>query len=393
MAIMQTMNLSRVLRLIWMNPGISRIEIARALDLDKSTITNITSRLIAQQLIITLEEGEVGAKGGRKPVGLAIDSTFGMIVGLEMTTDRIMAAGMDLRGNVLFMQQIALERDSEPLEQVFLKAMEVLGPAIAQTGIPLIGIGIGLSGLIDPVEGVIIKSIPLDIAAPYPLLDRIQPLVDVPIFIDNDANCCCWEEMVTSGRDRYDNFIFVLAEDRFHSVNRDSSRMGFAVGFGLVIHGEVLRGADYAAGEFQSILWKPGNTSQFSISDEIMAEIEKHPQAIEKTIHELASHVAFLTNVLDLSRVVIGGGLVRYGDSPLAIFSSEIEKNWSYPNQVNCEICMVHDGEYAVAIGAAAMYLERMFTLPAISAENTEDGTEQLQGYEMFQHLREVIRG
>jgi predicted NBD/HSP70 family sugar kinase len=382
-----TINLSRVLRLVWMNPGISRIEIAKKLNLDKSTITNIITRLMKQDYIVTKDEGEASPLGGRKPVGLAINHAFGVVLGMEITTDKVIASGMDLQGNILFTKKILLERENERLEQVFERALHILQKDINNTKMPLIGIGLGLSGIINPVTGEIIQSIPLDIHQKYPLAERISHLVNIPIFLDNDANCCCWEEMVCSGRDRHDNFLFVLAEDRFHSVSRESRRIGFAVGLGLVIHGEVLRGVDFSAGEFQSILWQPGNTSQFSFTDDIMAEPEKYPDAITATIQELAANVAFLTNILNVSRVVLGGGLEKYGNLPLKIFTQEIQKNWSYPNQGSCEICMVHNGEYAVATGAAAMFLEKLFTIPRATTDQENSETDEPTGFELFQRL------
>ncbi|HPX47618.1 MAG TPA: MarR family transcriptional regulator, partial [Treponemataceae bacterium] len=39
------LNISRVLRLIWQQKGISRIEIAQQLGIDKSTVTKIVSSL------------------------------------------------------------------------------------------------------------------------------------------------------------------------------------------------------------------------------------------------------------------------------------------------------------------------------------------------------------
>lgn len=390
MAKMNTVNISRILRLIWMRRGISRIEISRALGLDKSTVTNITTRLLNDGLIVCLEEGEASSRGGRKPIGLAVNRDHGSILGIELGTDRIMAAVIDLQGRKLLLRQLPYDTPGMLLEESFTAAYEAISEDLKTLRMPLLGIGIGLSGLIDQQKGVVRQSIPLGISEEYPILEKLQGLIDVPIFIDNDANCCCYDEMVRSDREREDNFIFVLAEDRFHNRQPNSSRIGFAVGFGLVVNGEVHRGADFSAGEFQSILWKSKNTSQFSIDDAIMSEPEKHPEAIEKTLHELAAHVAFIANVLDLSRVVIGGGLEKYGEQQISIFNDEIQKNWSYERQTNCEVCMVHDGDYAVALGAASMYLEHLFSIPMISLEDSS--TAPKSGYDLFEQIGQSSR-
>lgn len=63
-----TANRIRVLRTIWLNEGISRIEIAELLGLDKSTITNIVSALQKKQIITEIAEGVSGPQGGVVPL-------------------------------------------------------------------------------------------------------------------------------------------------------------------------------------------------------------------------------------------------------------------------------------------------------------------------------------
>lgn len=383
MAKSSTVNISRVMRLVWMNPGISRIDIARRLELDKSTITNIVSRLIEERIIVAREEGASSAKGGRKPIGLAIDDSYGCILGLEITTDRIMAAVIDLQGRTLFVKTINTAEEEDDLKGLFSLAIDGLSDQIEKTGLKLIGIGVGLSGLIDPDRGLIMRSIPLDIDTPYPFIEMIEPIVKLPVLIDNDANCCCWDEMVRSHRERYENFLFVLAESRTHSRIQKEARIGLAVGMGLVIHGKVLRGSDYSAGEFKSILWQDQNTNQFSVPDSFIADPQTYQEAIEKITSELASHVAFLVNFLDLSLVVLGGDLQQYGSKLIETFEREIRRNWSYPNQGNCEVSFVNDNQYAVALGAAGMFLERLFSVDILEEERSDSPC----GYELFRSL------
>ncbi|NLK60621.1 MAG: winged helix-turn-helix transcriptional regulator, partial [Treponema sp.] len=38
---LHSINTSRILRAIWLNPGLSRIKLAEMLDLDRSTVTKI----------------------------------------------------------------------------------------------------------------------------------------------------------------------------------------------------------------------------------------------------------------------------------------------------------------------------------------------------------------
>ncbi len=50
-------NTSLVAQLIWKSPGISRVDIARELNLYRSTVTNIISALIDDEVVYEGEEG------------------------------------------------------------------------------------------------------------------------------------------------------------------------------------------------------------------------------------------------------------------------------------------------------------------------------------------------
>ena len=80
------LNISRVLRLIWQLKGISRIEIAQQLGIDKSTVTKIVSSLEEIGIIRAFAQGNAGPQGGRKPIHLEIVPDFGMAVGFEINT-------------------------------------------------------------------------------------------------------------------------------------------------------------------------------------------------------------------------------------------------------------------------------------------------------------------
>ncbi len=62
--ITKVINTSNVLKTIWNNKGISRIDIAKKLKLDKSTVTVIVNNLIDKNYVIEIVEGEAGPKGG-----------------------------------------------------------------------------------------------------------------------------------------------------------------------------------------------------------------------------------------------------------------------------------------------------------------------------------------
>ena len=61
-------NISKIFETVWKNPNFSRIDIARSLDLYRSTVSNIIGTLVESELICEGERGSATEKGGRKPV-------------------------------------------------------------------------------------------------------------------------------------------------------------------------------------------------------------------------------------------------------------------------------------------------------------------------------------
>ncbi|MBN2618012.1 MAG: MarR family transcriptional regulator, partial [Spirochaetales bacterium] len=95
-------NVSLVMQTIRVKKEISRIEISRELGLDRSTITNIVTKLIENNLLIEKSEGVSESKGGRKPVLLGINPEFGVILGLELQVNIYRATLLTVDGFILW---------------------------------------------------------------------------------------------------------------------------------------------------------------------------------------------------------------------------------------------------------------------------------------------------
>jgi predicted NBD/HSP70 family sugar kinase len=365
-------NTARVLQLLWYSKGISRADMARELGLGKSTITNIVDSLEKRDLVRLVESGQSGPSGGRRPDVLAINARYGCILGLEIQTEFFKAVATDLQGEVVFSYSQAMFFGGKGIAAIFSEVIRNLKPALRKIGLPLIGVGLGVAGIVDNGTGVIVQSNPLGILKRTRFYDEIAGLLDVPVMIENDANCCCWGELVFRKTDRHDSFAFVLGEFR---KGRTSGQdyWGVAVGLGLVLDGRVRHGEGFSAGEFKSILWKAGNSSQFSPGDVEARRVKEDPEVRSRIIRELCAHVAFLVNTLNLSCVVFGGEMAIYKDEIVEALRAELRRNWSYEDEVECAVEFAALGEMAVAYGAAGMFLERFFSIPD-SVDNGKDG-------------------
>jgi predicted NBD/HSP70 family sugar kinase len=367
-------NTARVLQLLWYSKGISRADMARELGLGKSTITNIVNSLEQRDLVRLVESGQSGPSGGRRPDVLAINARCGCILGLEIQTEFFKAVATDLQGEVVFSHSQPMSFGGKGIAAIFSEVLRNLKPALRKIGLPLIGVGLGVAGIVDDSAGVILQSNPLGILKRTRFYDEIAGLLDVPVMIENDANCCCWGELVFRKTERHGSFAFVLGEFR---KGRTSGQdyWGVACGLGLVLDGKVRHGEGFSAGEFKSILWKESNSGQFSLDDVESRRVKEDPAVRSKIIRELCAHVAFLVNTLNLSCIVFGGEMAAYKDEIVDVLRAEVQRNWSYEDEVECAIEFAALGEMAVAYGAAGMFLERFFSIPD-SVDSGRDGAQ-----------------
>ena len=207
---------------------ISRAEIARETELQRSTVSAIVEDLTREGLIEEVGEGE--STGGRRPTMLKLRAAGPIAVGVSITPTCTTIATSDLAGRVIDQQEFPTDPD-KTLSQVIDVVREF------SLRYPIEGVGISLPGLVDPSTGNALY-IPYFLWRDLPISEMIATAVGLPVVIDNDANAMALAELwfgrpeVTAARD----FIMVLLAE--------------GVGTGIIFDGQVYRGQRGAAGEF-----------------------------------------------------------------------------------------------------------------------------------------------
>lgn len=359
-------NSSRILQEIRLHRGKSRIAIAEDLSLDRSTITKVVRQLIEYGIVRTTGKYHGKPGVGRMATGLEIVPDFALVLGIEAQTEFFRTALVDLNGNILHTRTFPYE--GSDLEHSLSTVITEQLKAAQRAGKPLAGIGIGLSGIVDPYTGIILTSNPLDIHQPFPLREKLEQRFQCPVFVENDANCCCWSEKAFRGSTADRNFLAILGE--FRNVDIQNNRFsGVAVGLGVVIRDTVLHGDSFTAGEFKSLLYReetPGR-SQFAISDEEAARLPGDTAVLEQVFHEIAYNVSLLVNTLDITQIVIAGDFAQFAELLSSRLHTAINKNWSYPEEKKCTVSFSPDGEHSVCLGAAGLFIQKLFSVPEMT--------------------------
>lgn len=353
-------NISMVAQLLWKNPGLSRVEIARRLDLYRSTVSNIINTLIQNGVVYEEKEGEAMPQGGRKPICLDLNCRFGCVVGIEMQPDGYRAVVIDIFGSVLF----SCSGDLPDLSfiNIFDFIMKDLVEAVKKTSIPLLGICLGIPGIIDSTRGVILRSDPFDLKD-YNFASPVSTRYRVPVLVENDANCLAWKELANNRGDNLSDFICLNAE--YHQrESLHGSNAGMGVGLGLAIGGRVFAGSKCAAGEFVSGSWRNESIGQTGLPLETMKAIATEDSAFSDWVVDLFSSLVSVVSVLNPEAFFAHGELARRSSFVVSILEKYIPQFSGILEKSKCSLIFGDGSDDLVAIGAAQMFFLALFSVP-----------------------------
>lgn len=233
-SVMRNVNKRIVLGLLYLEHTISRADISRATGLNRATVSSLVDELIAERYVT--EVGMGTSSGGRKPIMLQFNANTGYVIGLDVQITHITTVVINAAREVIMEKRRDVSPADQPLGDTVLIRVLLDEIQRAKMHCPdsphgIMGIGIGLPGLVNHQEGRALYLPNLGITN-WNLRELLGAHESLPIFIDNDANCGAWSEYLTT---RIPNLIFINA--------------GIGLGAGIIINGQLYRGADGLAGE------------------------------------------------------------------------------------------------------------------------------------------------
>lgn len=231
-------NLHLLLLTLLRHQPISRVRLARLTGLSTTTITNLTADLIEQGVLAEvgtdLAATTLGA--GRPPQALALvaESRYAVGVHIGVRTMRIALGNLEaaIVDRIVLTHQTG-EAVGHALDRMAEGVMRLLNhyPDLAGR---VVGVGVGASGLVETAAGIN-RLAPNLGWTKVPLRDELQKRLGLPVQVDNNVRCMALAESLY-GQGKYAKALaFVYG------------RVG--VGAGLVVDGQVYRGAGYGAGE------------------------------------------------------------------------------------------------------------------------------------------------
>lgn len=369
--------------------SLTSAELSKRLDKSAPMINKALMELTASGFVE--DKGLAPSSGGRRPLifSLVKDKMYILAIAMDQLSTRI--GLVDLSNNYahpVITTEIDLLHNSESLENL-ISTIEayILDSGIARENI--IGMGIGMPGFVDAVNGINFSYLNPENST---LAAHLYQKTTIPTFIDNDSS------------------LVALAEYRFGNIEQNKEVMvinlGWGIGLGMIVKGELFRGFSGFAGEFshipiteEEILCSCGKkgcleavasllavaekavlgiksgrasslkylgekSTKVEIGDAILTEANKGDQYAIELISESAYNIgralSILIHIMNPQTIILSGRTVRAGKIMLAPIQQALNKYCIPRLFANTEIRLSSLGFDAELIGASILVMDNL---------------------------------
>jgi predicted NBD/HSP70 family sugar kinase len=372
-----SINEQLVLKLIQEHEIISSSDLVKITGMRPSTIFNILKELSAKLFVVMHGKGESTAKGGKKPYTWALNKDAAYVLGLDIEVGEITWTLLDFSGGILAKKILKLDT-GRTVDELAGNIINVVNQVISENSIDVekvLGLGVAFAGIVDYQRGIVAMSSVLP-DMNFPLLEKLSTL-PFPVVIENNANAAAIG-LKRSGKTK-NNYLTVLVE-----IDKNVSGLGI----GIVINGDLYRGASFCAGELyphlptlkeilstvrsrfvESTIFKNHISSFESIDIEFLLDAAKQGDKFAILVFSMIGNIIGQTIVQAVSlfnpdTLIITGVVAELEDIVIESVRKEIEMNVI---SITCNALHIEADKhhhYSVAFGAASLILEDFFRLP-----------------------------
>ncbi len=232
-----------------LNGHLSRADLARATALTKQAVSNIIEELENDGLVASLAAVRKGRGQPSTPYRLVPEGAFA--IGLQIDRHVTRTVAVDLIGTVLARNEVILpaggpETGVEAILTLIDETRQELSAIAPQSRDRLVGLGVAMPG---PFGVDADADDPWMMAAwqSFPLLERLAAGTGLDVRLQNDAAAAATAEKMVGAAHGVDHALCVY--------------LGYGLGAGLILNGELYRGAHGNAGEIGMILSRPRGCS------------------------------------------------------------------------------------------------------------------------------------
>ncbi len=329
---MREANTRELLRLVRHHAPCSRADLVRLSGLTAPTVSALIEALQHSGVVKFIGDGK--PNGGRPPRLIEFNGEHAFIVGVDIGGSNVRIALADLCGRVRgrWSCELGVRRSSKVVIDLIADGVRELWQ---RSGIPpkkILRLAAGAPGITDVKAGRVVSAPNLTGWHDVPLRDSLRAKTGIPAAIDNDVNLAALGEHWCGIARNVNDFVFLA--------------IGTGLGAGIMMRGQLHHGTNWSAGELGYMMlpglphcalavdrlgalesaiggksieraWKENaplkDGSRNVRATEILQMGEKGDRAARELLESSAEHLAVaITNmnlVLDVSLVVLGGGV------------------------------------------------------------------------------------
>lgn len=375
----KSQNLSAILLALLHNADVSRVHLAQALGVSNATITNLVSELTQQGYIV--EKGFVQSNGqvGRRQRALRLVPNARFALGVHIDVGMVHIALTDVVGIIVDREsfQHNLNDSWQTVLDKIVTTIHAISARNPKREQQIVGIGVAASGLINVETGVNVFAPNLN-WHDVPIQHYLQQRFSHPVIVDNNVRAMALGEALFGDARHVNAMAFVYG------------RVG--VGAGIVVDGQLYRGAVAGAGEIGHTIFVfnngDGNLNALTPLEDIISEPAICAEAQKltgesldlKTILERAkSGDVILRNMLDERAVYLGlalanlvnmlnpelivlGGIFQQAESLMLEKIQDTVRRYAFANLgERVTILTSRFGQEAGMVGSAALALDSFF--------------------------------
>jgi predicted NBD/HSP70 family sugar kinase len=389
-------NLGLVLRQVAEHGPRSRATLALETGLNKSTVSSLVGDLIDAGLLRDSPVEDRPAKVGRPPQSVELDPRGPFVLGLEINVDYLAVWASDLAGAVEHRAFVAHDNRAASPEDVIAALARLVEDALEEPFAagrrPMLAT-VAVPGLVDP-DGELAVAPNLN-WADVPVASLVSEALEDPPYlvrVENEANLGAVAELVEGAGRGLRDFVYVSGE--------------IGIGAGVVLRGELFRGASGFAGEFGHLTIDPfgppcgcggrgclerlagqdallrlagwdsrmrceGQRPEWPgamLADSARQGHARTLEALSQVGHTLGIAIASVANLLDPEAVLLGGYFAPLSEWLRVPIEGELETRALAGRRMRCRVLPARLGGEAAVRGAVALSrraaLDEAATLP-----------------------------
>lgn len=238
-------NKKQIVHYLRVHGPIARVDLGQALKLSPATVTAITGELHQQGRLIELPaDPEKTNTRGRPRVLIDLAPKAFHVLGLKLSINELRMQLGNHKGQTSDEMVIELETralNESGLYDAIASAVRRFTAALPAKRRPK-ALGIAVQGVVNGLNGDIIWSPALAVRK-VPLKTELEKRIQLPVTIANDANC----------------LTMAIRNQRRYQLLQDFAviMLGYGIGMGMVINGELYLGHHGAAAEFGHSKYSP----------------------------------------------------------------------------------------------------------------------------------------